>query len=332
MAVEERVTNLTELAEKVGVTTSTVSMALRGSTRISRDVSEKIRQLAKKHGFTPRVYNRRAAASPSPSSSADKPGPFLILAGHSTAADAVDNVMVDTLRYFFMRRHIEFRHVTPEELAESPELADGFNGVFFNNDPEVFETLRPDIAAVQLFGLKSRREGCDRVTADDSGIVDLAMDYFRRAGIKRAAMVWREDFPEPEKHPRIHLFLERMAAAGVTATPLTFRREDTDFVPRLNAYIKAGDKRIGFFGFNMYAGLKLCCGLDSLGLMARYAARNVLVCDRTALLDPFYPHPAMIDLCFPAMMERAAELMFYRLKHPDAPNALLVQSPRLVQP
>ena len=76
---------------------------------------------------------------------------------------------------------------------------------------------------------------------------------------------------------------------------------------RMREYIESGDDRIGFFGFNAFGGVKLCCALEALGLLSKYAGSNILVCDKSVLLNSFYPSPTMIDLNLPAMAARARQ-------------------------
>ncbi|MPN63193.1 hypothetical protein SDC9_210948 [bioreactor metagenome] len=129
-------------------------------------------------------------------------------------------------------------------------------------------------------------------------------------------------------HPRISRFLERMNAHGIETTEFRFGKYDTDFVDRLRQYLKDGSERIGFFGFNARSGVKLCCGLDSLGVLQKYCPENVIICDNSFLLKDFWPNPAMIDLDLPLMARRALEMLFLRMENPGIPETLVLQSPR----
>jgi len=54
MTFQRKTRNLTDLAQKAGVTAATASMALRNSPRLSDEVKDRIRQIAEEDGFTPR--------------------------------------------------------------------------------------------------------------------------------------------------------------------------------------------------------------------------------------------------------------------------------------
>ena len=132
-------------------------------------------------------------------------------------------------------------------------------------------------------------------------------------------------------HPRITRFLAEMNALGIETTEFRFGKYDTDFTGRLKQYIEAGSERIGFFGFNARCGVKLCCGLDSLGLLQKYSPTNVIVCDNSVLLRDFWPNPALIDLDLPLMAKRALEMLFWRMEQPGIPEAFVLQAPRPLQ-
>ncbi|WP_419647690.1 hypothetical protein [Victivallis vadensis] len=224
---------------------------------------------------------------------------------------------------------VEYEYLNQEELRKNPVLLEKFAGALYYNDLKGI-TLPEDFPAAQIFGWGPMGAALDRITTNDFEVVNIAFDFFRRAGVRRAAIVWREDMVLIPDHPRIAGFLSRMDAAGIAASPLSFRREDPDFTARMKEYIESGDDRIGFFGFNALCGVKLCCALDALGLLAKYSERSILICDKSILLSGFYPRPAMIDLNLPAMADRAVEMLLYRLANPETPGLLALQSPRLL--
>lgn len=148
----------------------------------------------------------------------------------------------------------------------------------------------------------------------------------------RAAVVWQRNMVQIPDHPRISLFLSRMKAFGIQAEPMPFDREAPDFTERMRNLIESGDERIGFFGFNALCGVKLCCALESLGLLRKYSPDRVVVCDKSLMLRGFFPCPVMIDLNLSVMAERAVEMLVWRLANPEAPGVLMLQSPKLLDP
>ena len=197
--------------------------------------------------------------------------------------------------------------------------------------PSVLELIPERIPAVQVFGWEKQRRNCDRITANDGQIVALAVEFLRKAGVERSAIFWRDDIVRIPDHPRITRFLAEMNALGIETTEFRFGKYDTDFTGRLKQYIEAGSERIGFFGFNARCGVKLCCGLDSLGLLQKYSPTNVIVCDNSVLLRDFWPNPALIDLDLPLMAKRALEMLFWRMEQPGIPEAFVLQAPRPLQ-
>ena len=328
MTFQRKTRNLTDLAEKAGVTAATASMALRDSPRLSDTVKDRIRQIAEEDGFTPRSYTRKIAAATGKRFSHLKPVLFL-----DNSIDEEDPVGMELLAVLgkLMNRHgVEFQCINRAELGKNPELFQEFSSVYFYNDPPELEQFCGCKPMVQVFGWKSFGPTCDRFTANDAEVVTIAMKRFLEIGAERVCIVWREDMVNIPDHPRITLLSEQLQAAGIEPVPFRFGKRDTDFMERLRREISAGSERIGFFGFNARCGLKLCCGLDSLGLMQKYGEKNVVVCDKTMMLNSFWPHPSMIDLMLPVMAERALESLFWRIENPEAPPSITMQSPRLL--
>ena len=327
MSLVRKPRNLTDLARQAKVTAATVSLALRDSPQVSSEVKERIRQMAAEQGFTPRTYNRRP--KPQPSKRHAHLGPILLLHYDADEGDPVRDGILPTILEKLNKHGVEYEYLNQEELRKNPVLLEKFAGALYYNDLKGI-TLPEDFPAAQIFGWDPMGAALDRITTNDFEVVNIAFDFFRRAGVRRAAIVWREDMVLIPDHPRIAGFLSRMDAAGIAASPLSFRREDPDFTARMKEYIESGDDRIGFFGFNALCGVKLCCALDALGLLAKYSERSILICDKSILLSGFYPRPAMIDLNLPAMDDRAVEMLLYRLANPETPGLLALQSPRLL--
>ena len=327
MSLVRKPRNLTDLARQAKVTAATVSLALRDSPQVSSEVKERIRQMAAEQGFTPRTYNRRP--KPQPSKRHAHLGPILLLHYDADEGDPVRDGILPTILEKLNKHGVEYEYHNQEELRKNPVLLEKFAGALYYNDLKGI-TLPEDFPAAQIFGWDPMGAALDRITTNDFEVVNIAFDFFRRAGVRRAAIVWREDMVLIPDHPRIAGFLSRMDAAGIAASPLSFRREDPDFTARMKEYIESGDDRIGFFGFNALCGVKLCCALDALGLLAKYSERSILICDKSILLSGFYPRPAMIDLNLPAMADRAVEMLLYRLANPETPGLLALQSPRLL--
>lgn len=328
MAPERKPRNLNDLARQAKVTATTVSMALRDSPRLSVALKEKIRLMAAESDFTPRAYNRKP--KPKAAKKYAHLGPVMLLGDDHGDEDPVRDGILPTVSQKLSQNGVDFQMVTMSELRKSPDAFDHFAAALFCNDLRGVE-LPDGFPAVQVFGWCPRGSALDRITANDAEVVAIAVDYFRRAGVARAAIVWNRYMVEIPDHPRISGFVGQMAAAGIEATLMPFVPEEPDFTGRIREYIGQGDDRLGFFGFNAMCGVRLCCALESLGVMRKYGETSVLVCDKSLLLNGFYPRPAMIDLNLTVMAERATEMLLRRLAEPGIPGLLALQSPRLME-
>ncbi len=325
MAYKKKTRNLQDLAEKAGVTAATASMALRNSPRLSTAVKAKICRLADEEGFVPRAYTRKSPVSRKKRFS--HLGTVHFIDNSIDEADPVGVALLSVLGPMMNQYGVDFQVVNQQKIAENPEILNNIEAVFFYNDPKVMELIPENIPAVQVFGWKKQRKNCDRITANDAQIVEIAVDYLKHAEVERSAIFWREDMINTFPHPRIKLFLEQMNALGIETTEFHFGKFDTDFTERLKQYIESGSDRIGFFGFNARCGVKLCCGLDSLGLLQKYCPKSVIICDNNIMLKDFWPNPVMIDLGLPLIAQRALEMLIVRLEHPGIPEAFVLQSP-----
>lgn len=330
MAVNGEIRNLDDLAEKAGVTAATVSMALRNSPRLSEEVRGRICALARESGFTPRSYRRRATVR-KPEADFGRYGPLLVLHYELPGEpDPVRDGVIPPLLLLLNERKIEYRYLTTREVMENPKLTNDFRGLVYYNDPSDF-TLPAGIPTVQIFGWQPMREGQDRITANDEQIVRLVANYFRRIAVKRAAIVWcREMLPANGEHPRISGFLRMMGELGIETDSIPFDKSTPALLPTMREYLKDGPQKVGLFAFNAFCGLKLCCALDSMGLMEVFASRGLVVCDNSPLLYSFSPRPAMIDLNLPAMAEFALDALCRRLERPELPETILLQAPKMV--
>ena len=327
MTTPRKPRNLTDLARQMNVTAATVSLALRNSPLLSAEVREKIQRTAAELEFSPRAYTRRTKSNRVKEKSGL--GPVMLLLDDHGEEDPVRDGIMPVVSQNLSRYGLEHQYINQSRLRENPELLKEFKGIVFCNDLKGIQ-LPENYPGVQVFGWEARGPALDRITTNDDEIVSLAVEYLCRAGVKRAVIIWQRNMVQIPRHPRIACFLERMNELGIQAAPMPFDREEPDFSGRMKELISSGDDRIGFFGFNALCGVKLCCALESLGLLRKYSLHSVLVCDKSLLLNGFFPRPAMIDLNLPAMAERAVNLLIGRLGKPEYPGILMLQSPRLL--
>ncbi|MDD3155572.1 MAG: LacI family DNA-binding transcriptional regulator [Victivallaceae bacterium] len=331
MAEFRKIRNLNDLAKRFGCTATTVSMALRNSPQLSETLREKIQAAAQADHFVPRNYTRREPAPKRPLKRYAHLGPILIL--HNDYFQEPNPARDQTMPEIFHRLNqfgVEYSYVDIADFRRNPGMIKEFSGVLYYNDQEI--TLPENMPIMQIFGWKKLLSCQDRITVDDIQIAELAADYFRHLGIRRAAMIWREDMLQfNQNHPRLTHFQATMEQYGIPVTPLIFSREDGGLVPQFRTYLEGGDDRVGFFAFNSVCGLALCCALEGLQLWSRYGEKHVLICDNDSLIRQFWPNPTIIDLDFKTLASRAVDGLLWRLENPDSPAVSIYQKVRLVR-
>ena len=326
----KKIRNLNDLAKRTGCTATAVSMALRNSPQLSLELREKIQKIARENNFSPRNYSRRK------STREKKPfshlGPLLLL--HNDFYNELNPARDLTMPAAFQILNnygVDYSYLDIAEVRKNPELFRDFAGVLYYNDQNI--EIPEEMPAMQIFGWKELKARQDRITVDDRKIAELSTEFFLKTDVKRVAMVWRKDMIRNfYEHPRIKVLEKNLSAKGIEVTPILFTRRDTDFLDRLQEYIRNGDSRIGFFAFNAVSGLKLCSALDIMHLMPLYAPGQLLVCDNDFLLQNFWPRFHVIDLDFPMLTRRAVDGLLWRLENPDSPEAVTYLSPRLIPP
>ena len=274
MTTPRKPRNLTDLARQMNVTAATVSLALRNSPLLSAEVREKIQRTAAELEFSPRAYTRRTKSNRVKEKSGL--GPVMLLLDDHGEEDPVRDGIMPVVSQNLSRYGLEHQYINQSRLRENPELLKEFKGIVFCNDLKGIQ-LPENYPGVQVFGWEARGPALDRITTNDDEIVSLAVEYLCRAGVKRAVIIWQRNMVQIPRHPRIACFLERMNELGIQAAPMPFDREEPDFSGRMKELISSGDDRIGFFGFNALCGVKLCCALESLGLLRKYSPHSVLV-------------------------------------------------------
>lgn len=333
MTTGRKIRNLNDLAKHFDCTAMTVSMALRDSPQLPEALRERIKAFARENNFSPRSYNRRKAEKGAENRKRySHLGPLLILHNdfYHEPNPARDLTMPEAFQQL-NRYGVEYSYIDVAELHDNPEMVREFAGVLYYNDQEV--NIPDDIPVMQIFGWTPMRLQQDRITVDDLEIARIAAEFFRDSGVKRLAIVWRDDMLDYcGDHPRITRLAEELKQIGVPVTPLCFSRQESNFVSRLQAYLAEDGGQAGFFAFNAVCGLMLGYALEGIQMWQKYAPRHVLVCDNDALLRNFWPHPATIDLDFPMLARRAVDGLLWRLENPDAPGAVITQAPRLVIP
>ncbi len=330
MAEQSKIRSLDDLALKAGVTAATVSLALRNSPRLSEEVRDRIRLLAEENDFTPRSYRRRTVAR-KVEVEKNSYGPLLVLYYEFPGvADPMRDGIMPPLFLLLNERKIEYQYVNVQEFMANPDMAKDFRGIIYYNDPEDMR-LPDDIPSVQIFGWAPLRPRQDRITANDEQIVRLVAENFSRNGVSRAAMVCcREMLPIEMEHPRVEGFLKRMKQIGVDAELILFDRYSMTLTSVMQEYLKDEYQNVGLFAFNAFCGLKLCCALDSLGLIQAFGPQRLVVCDNSPLLYSFSPRPTMIDLNLPMLAEFALDALCRRLERPELPETVLQQAPKIV--
>ena len=321
--------NLDDLARQAGVTVATVSMALRNSPLVAGPTRERINLMAREVGFTPRPYTRKHREH---AVKHEDIGPILILKYEipgRNCADPVQESLSNALFLLMNERKIEYRYMDYLDVAAEPSILEEFRGVVYYND--LPEEAVPEMPAVQIFGWNPHKRMRDRITANDAEVVELAIEHLCRMPIDRAAITWCREMVELHpNHPRITGFLEKMKTRGCEVTALDYARNEPDYLSMVKCYIENGGDRIGFFAFNAECGLKLCCALESLGVLKKYAEAGLIICDNSPILSTFMPAPVRIDLNMPMMVEYALDTLTRRILRPELPEVTLLQSPRLL--
>lgn len=331
-AAAEKIKSMADIAEHLGITKVSVSLALRNSPLISNELRERVQRVAQSAGFKPRSYRRRL------------PAPGLPFAANRVALlfepDRNTDPVAQEILNHVMRRlnelQMPFELVPCPELYRSPKVLDGFSGVIFHFSlrptyTEAFANL-PQVAIMHEeidFG------PWDSYKPNEIFAGKLAAEYLLSQGFRKTLIVWEEEWAyRPGDHPRLEGFRKQIRTAGGEVAEIGYNHRGRlqEFHHRFKELLEENGNRLGIFAFCDQIAYQVSTMLNVYGIERRAGELELISCDNTPLIRSVHPTLPVVDLHIPEIAASAVDGLLWRLRNPDAMRRDVLFRPSLVVP
>jgi LacI family transcriptional regulator len=319
------------IAERLAVSTATVSLALRDSSVVADSTKRKVQRAAREMGY---IYNRSAASLRTSRTNIlavafhDVANPYfaeMLTAIDETVRSSGRTILLGTCNESIPRQEnvlSSLREYRPDGVIVCPvggSTEDSLRNIADSGIPVVQ-------VAREIEGLNA-----DFVGADDRYATELAIDHLIALGHTRIAYVGGSDATSNGRL-RHKSFIDSLARHGVAAAPSLIlpgtgnRMTGLESVPRLMAMDEAPTAVVCF---NDTVAFGVMHGLQKMGLRPG-ADVSVIGCDDVSDAALWVPPLTTIHNQHIEMGRLAAEMMMRRISEPDLPMRRITLEPRLV--
>ena len=319
--------SMSEIAEYLGITKVSVSLALKNSPLISDELRKQVQQLARATGFSPRKYRKQTGDS-----SARDP---VALFDPKLQSDPVAQELLSSMMQRLKELRIPFELVSNQELEKSDGALAGFSGVIFHyaTPPELtrrFATLP------QIFIMKEDTNvtAVDIYKPNELIAGKLAADYLIRQGFRELLLIWEKKWTyNPSEHMRLEGFRRQAGMHHIKVRELGYDQSESlePFSNELLKNLEEVNRHAGIFAFNDQIAFTTCIILNMLGFERKKGELELISCDNTHLLRSLTPVPPAIDLHHGELARRAVDGLLWRIRNPNALPQEVLLFPELVE-
>ena len=322
---------MADIAEQLGISTVAVSLALRGSPQVSKELRSRVARIAAEHGFRTRRYPQRRGSS----AAGTLQGRIAVVKGsYFSDSYPVAALIRSSVLQRLNERKVPFEVVPFERLEAEPALLDDCRGILsdYSCKPEQCRLF----AGHPHASVMNEELGIgpwDLYKANDLQAGELAAEYLIGRGFAQTLLVYGEPMSfRPETNPRLQGFRNRMKTERIPVTELRcdYAESSGSVTGRFKALLDRFGNRLGIFAFNDLLAYRICLTLDFLGLVRRPGELEIISCDNTFLLKGFNPPVPEVDLHIQEIASRAVDGLLWRIENPSACAADLLVRPGLV--
>ncbi len=322
--------NMTDIAEMLGITAQSVSLALRNSPLISQELRDQVQKIAEKTDFKARSYRKRQAANGSA-------GRIMVLYEAANDGDPVAQQIMNSVMKRLSELKVTFETCACEELYDNPARIEGFSGVIYHYCFRPwFASILEGIPQVAIMHEEIDLGPWDSFKPNETLAGKIAANYLIGQGFKKALLVRETRMAyRPESHPRLESVRKQLCEANVEFTELSYSNDLDDpqaFPAALCEALERFDRRAGIFAFNDQVAYKVCHTLNFAGLQRKPKELEVISCDNTYLLKELHPPLPAVDLHIAEIAMRAADGLLWRLENPEASYQDVLVKPELILP
>ncbi len=324
--------SMKEIAERLGTTAVSVSLALRNSPRVSEELRNRILKLVEESGFVARNYPRKRTSKYREEQQAP---PRIGILYRDDSEDPVATTIQTNLMRQLAELRLPFEALRRDDAVKNPALLADFDGFLY--DYSIKPENLPLLAGKPQVAVMNDEVDCgdfDSCKSNDYLAGKLAANYLLKTGFQNIILIWevsnayREEF-----HPRIVGFLNQMREADQPVKRIRYYRHDGRVAAanQLRDQLKLFDGTAGIFTFCDMGCNEVCMMLEFLGFKRETGKLEVVSCDNTYLLRSLRPPVTAVDLHYPAITAKAVELLLWRIRNPKALRVDIQIRPDLIQ-
>ena len=327
---EKKPRSMADIAGMLGITTQSVSLALRNSPLISQELRDQVQGIAEKMDFKARSYRKRRNGN-------GNSGRIMVLHEAANDGDPVAQQIMNSVMKRLSELKITFEICACEDLYDNPALIEGFTGVIYHYCFRPwFSSILGGVPQVAIMHEEIDLGPWDSFKPNETLAGKLAASYLIDRGFKKALLVWEHRMTyHAETHPRLEGFRRRMREANVEIAELSYGNDDENqqaFPNALAGALNNFGNRAGVFAFCDQVAYKVCHTLNFAGLQRKAKELEVISCDNTYLLKELYPPLPSVDLHIAEIAQRAVDGLVWRLNNPDASYQDVLIKPELILP
>ena len=320
MKTDTKKARIKDVAEKAGVSPSTVTMVFKGSPSISRETAEKVLQYACMLGYEPRKEAPKRT---------DRKVALLSTKGKTMFASRIYIFFMHELELLSSKYHYSIQFQT---FSNEDELPTGVDAVILMGDtvtPRQIEQLA-GIPTVKIFGKINRALPWDTVTSDFDAREPIVLDYFKQENCDHVFFVL-DKLQE--------LFLDAGSDAYRTNIVDGFKicPEDPDVIDPKKVAATAQriadtveDKVVGIYCLDEQLMPRLFRKLQELLPEKFSLLRFVCLNYSMALAHDLVPTPKFLHICEKEIICNAVEQLHQRMENPNAPKKTILIEPYIV--
>jgi len=328
---------ISQIAEKCGVSVSTVSLALHNKPGVSDEMRAKIKSAAKKAGYaiktaTPSVHHERlntlGMLVKTEPDLLPPSNPFYsrVIAGVDEACKALG------LNLLFSMLPVD-EHNRPQKLPPfiKDNMVDGFLMVGTFLDETISTILEEWTVPIVLVDGYSDTERYDMVVSDNFGASYQAVEYLVNKGNKHIAMIGGEPDCYPSLRDRRHGYTRALKEYGVeNLYYANFNITKSRGEEEIAELLKNNPQITALFAINDNVAVSAIQTIQKMGLRVPEDI-SVVGYDDTILATAVTPKLTTMQVDTIAMGQGAAHLVSLRMHRPDAKRVTLVVHPTLIE-
>lgn len=326
-----KTTNMKEIAETLGVSAVSVSLALRNSPRVSESLKERVFKLAGDGNFKVRRY-------PKMRSGRKKFNRLKIAVLYrEDPSDPVAQTILNAVMTQLVEREMNFKVLDVEEALADPFLTVDFGGFLYYYDLEPSDIPRlagkPQVAIMNDYFDCTGFDNC-KVHNELAG--KLAAEYLLGRGFRRILICYEWiSTGMNASHPRLRGCRTRLEeVGGIEISELHYSRKSdiAPFARDLIGELDRDERPLGIFAFNDLTAFQVGSILDLSGRGFAPDKREMICCDNTFLISSMRNRIPVIDLHIGRIARAAVDRLIHRFSHPEEDFVEILFKPDLVLP